>query len=180
MEKFYRSNFITVPENFYKNDIDMQIIEWWAQDEEGKDESDNGSENSDINNDVYTIRCFGVTKTGVSVTCKISGFKPFYYIKVPSTFNSIHLHHFLAYIESGYMLKNFKNPLVKENGKHKSGFVEKKDLYGFKNGKSYKFVKLVFNNYSALMKSRYLFKKAINISNVTKKPTKFNLYESNF
>jgi DNA polymerase elongation subunit (family B) len=184
MEKFYRSKFITVPENFYKNDIDMQIIEWWAQDEEGKDESDNGSENSnvnsDINNDVYTIRCFGVTKTGVSVTCKITGFKPFYYIKVPSTFNSVHLHHFLAYIESGYMLKNFKNPLVKENGKHKSGFVEKKDLYGFKNGKSYKFVKLVFNNYSALMKSRYLFKKAINISNVTKKPTKFKLYESNF
>ena len=184
MEKFYRTNFITVPENFYKNDIDMQIIEWWAQDEEYENESDNGSENSnahsDINNDVYTIRCFGVTKTGVSVTCKITGFKPFYYIKVPSAFNSVHLHHFLAYIESGYMLKNFKNPLVKENGKHKSGFVEKKDLYGFKNGKSYKFVKLVFNNYSALMKSRYLFKKAINISNVTKKPTKFKLYESNF
>lgn len=184
MDKFYRTNFITVPENFYKNDIDMQIIEWWAQDEEYENESDNGSENSnahsDINNDVYTIRCFGVTKTGVSVTCKITGFKPFYYIKVPSAFNSVHLHHFLAYIESGYMLKNFKNPLVKENGKHKSGFVEKKDLYGFKNGKSYKFVKLVFNNYSALMKSRYLFKKAINISNVTKKPTKFKLYESNF
>ena len=186
MEKFYRRNFITVPENFYKNDIDMQIIEWWAQDEENEaeNESDNGSENSNvdsnINNDVYTIRCFGVTKTGVSVTCKITGYKPFYYIKVPSTFNSVHLHHFLTYIESGYMLKNFKNPLVKENGKHKSGFVEKKDLYGFKNGKTYKFVKLVFNNYSALMKSRYLFKKAINISNVTKKPTKFKLYESNF
>ena len=54
MEKFYRSNFITVPENFYKNDIDMQIIEWWAQDEENEaenesdNESDNGSENSNI------------------------------------------------------------------------------------------------------------------------------------
>jgi DNA polymerase elongation subunit (family B) len=53
-------------------------------------------------------------------------------------------------------------------------------LFGFRNGKEYKYVKLVFNNYSAMMKSRYLFKRAIEIQNVTKRPTKFKLYESNF
>lgn len=48
MEKFYKENYISVPSNFYKNDIDMQIIEWWAQDEEDlnedSEESENGSE----------------------------------------------------------------------------------------------------------------------------------------
>ena len=184
MEAYYKKNHITIPDNFYKSDIDIQIIEWWAQDEyddkEQDDVSDDMSCNSSKNTDVYTIRCFGVTKTGVSVTCKITGFKPFYYIKVPKTFNRVRLQNFLNYIESGYALRDFANPLVKENGKHKSCVVEKKDLFGFRNGERYKFVKLVFNNYSALMKSRYLFKKAINIPNVTEKATKFKLYESNF
>lgn len=183
MEKYYKLNLIKIDNDFYKNDIDFQIIEWWAQDEEDEDENDTEeiSENDDNKiNSSYVIRCFGVTKTGISITCKITNFKPFYYIKVPDTFNRVHLHHFLKYIESGYMLRNFKNPLSKENGKFLSSIVEKKDLFGFRNGKRYKYVKLVFNNYSALMKSRYLFKKAITIENVTKKPTKFKLYESNF
>lgn len=184
MEKYFKSNLIKINKDFNKNDIDMQIIEWWAQDEEDEngddDEESENTSNDDRNNDVYAIRCFGVTKTGVSVTCKITGFKPFYYIKVPDNFNKIHLHYFLKYVESGYLLRNFKNPLVKENGKYVSNIVERKDLFGFRNGRTYKFVKLVFNNYSAMMKSRYLFKKAITIDNITKRPTKFKLYESNF
>ncbi len=154
MEKFYKQNYISVPSNFYKNDIDMQIIEWWAQDEENddeeSDESMNGSEEEyekekDKNKDVYVIRCFGVTKEGISVTCKINGFNPFYYIKVSDDFGKVKLHKFLSYIESSYMLRSFKNSgLAKENGRHLSGLVEKKDLFGFKNGRTYKFIKLVF------------------------------------
>jgi DNA polymerase elongation subunit (family B) len=186
MEKYYRKNYknnISFVKG--KDDIDIQIIEWWAQDEEDYDlESENSQ--SDSNDDsakdksVYVIRCFGATKDGVSVACKITGFKPFYYIKVPSDFNKIKLHHFLSYMESSYFLKSFKCPLVKENGKHKSCVVEKKDLFGFRNGKKYKFVKLVFSSYSALLKSRWMFKKPVSINNVTKSPTKFKLYESNF
>ena len=160
MEKFFKKNLIKVPKDL--TDIDMQIIEWWAQDEEdindAESDSDNDSNNSiEYNSEVYTIRCFGVTKEGVSVTCKITGFNPYYYIKVPSSFNKVHLNAFINYIESSYQLKTFKEPLSKENGKHRSCIVEKKDLFGFRNGKTYKFVKLVFNNYSALMNS-FLFR----------------------
>lgn len=183
MEKYYKTNLININGDFYKNDIDFQIIEWWAQDEEDEDENETEEISEETDNKInssYVIRCFGVTKTGISITCKITNFKPFYYIKVPDSFNRVHLHHFLKYIESGYMLRNFKNPLAKDNGKYLSSIVERKDLFGFRNGKRYKYVKLVFNNYTSLMKSRYLFKKAITIENVTKKPTKFKLYESNF
>jgi len=181
MEKFYKHNIIKIPDDFYKNDIEMQIIEWWAQDEENDDvEDEEDNSQNEKNTDVYTIRCFGVTQSGISVTCKITGFKPFYYIKVPNTFSKIHLGYFLKFIESSYFLKSFNEPLAKENGRHRSCIEQKKDLFGFRNGKEYKYVKLVFNNYSALMKSRYLFKKATEIANVTKRPTKFKLYESNF
>jgi DNA polymerase elongation subunit (family B) len=181
MKQFYRRNIKPIDNK--KSDIDIQIIEWWAQDEE--DDDDNNSENSEESNsffckDVYTIRCFGVTSTGVSVTCKIKGFTPFYYIKVNNDFNSIKLKYFLDYINSHQTLKRYPNALVKENGKYKSHIVEKKDLFGFRNNKTYKFVKLIFNNYTALMKSRYIFKKAINIQRVTSSLTKFKLYESNF
>lgn len=181
MERFYKHNLIKIPDDFYKNDIKMQIIEWWAQDEEDDEDEDIEEDNqNDLNTDVYTIRCFGVTQSGISVTCKITGFKPFYYIKVPNTFSKIHLGYFLKHIESSYFLKSFNQPLAKENGKHRSCIEQKKDLFGFRNGKEYRYVKLVFNNYSALMKSRYLFKKATEIANVTKRPTKFKLFESNF
>lgn len=184
MERYYKSNYIKIPDDFYKSDIDIQIIEWWAQDEYDEtfeDISSDDSNNSNVKNtDVYTIRCFGVTKSGVSVTCKITGFKPFYYIKVPNNFNRVQMNHFLNYIESSYALRDYHNPLARENGKHKSRVVEKKDLFGFRNGKTYKFIQLVFNSYSALMKSRYLFKKATTIPNVTQTQTKFKLYESNF
>jgi len=183
MEKYYRKNYKNnVSFVKEKDDINMQIIEWWAQDEDDFDDESENSQSEDSTKDksVYVIRCFGATKEGVSIACKITGFKPFYYIKVPSNFNKIKLHHFISYIESSYMLKNFSNALVKENGKHKSCIVEKKDLFGFRNGKKYKFVKLIFNSYSALLKSRWMFKKPITINNVTQSPTKFKLYESNF
>lgn len=181
---YARERHISVPEGYSKNDLDLQIIEWWAQDEEGDSENDDESEDQDTNSffnkDIYTIRCFGVTQEGISVTCKITGFKPFYYIKVNSSFNKIKLHHFLNYIESSWMLKKYPNALVKENGRHKSCLVEKKDLFGFRNGKYYRYVKLIFNHHEAMMKSRYMFKKPVTIPNVTNQPTKFKLYESNF
>jgi len=178
METYARSHILN---DTYKNDIKMQIIEWWAQDEDNDDESETEiSEKSDINNSVYTIRAFGVTEEGASITCKITGYKPFYYIKVSNSFSKVDLVRFLSYVESSYYLRKFNNLLVKENGRHLSTIVEKKDLFGFRNGKTYKYVQLIFNNYSAMMKSRYLFKKPVSIPQVTKKPTKFKLYESNF
>lgn len=179
MEKYYRKNFVDIPKDILKKDLEFQIIEWKAQDEPSDEfedqDSDNQSKNSFENTDIYTIRCFGSTKEGVSVSCKITGFKPFFYIKVDESFNKIRLHYFLNYIKSSYVIKKYPDALMKE-----CSIVEKKDIFGFKNNKIYKFVKLVFNNYAAMMKVRYLFKKAVTIPNVNSKPHKYKLYESNF
>jgi DNA polymerase elongation subunit (family B) len=168
-----------------KNDsdyIDFQIIEWWCQ-----DEADDDAVSDDVSDDVdskstekYVIRCFGVTDENASISCRITGFNPFYYVKVPSDFNKLKLNYLLNYMSSAYSMSKFSEPLAKENGAHKSCIVEKKDLFGFRNGKKYKFVKLVFTNYTAMMRSRYIFKKPVLINGLTTKAVKYKLYESNF
>lgn len=175
MLKYHKKEYIKTRDDLFKKDLDFQISEWWCQDDEDEDESESEEQDEKVNT-TYNIRCFGVTKEGISITCKITGFKPFYYIKVSSSFNRTKLVHLKSYIESSYAVRSFKNPLSKKD----TCIVEKKDLFGFRNGKTYKFVKLVFNNYSAYLKSRYIFKKPVNITGITAKPTKFKLYESNF
>jgi DNA polymerase elongation subunit (family B) len=176
MLRYHKKEYIKSSESATKKDLDFQICEWWCQDDDDDEDDLGSSQEDDKVNKTYNIRCFGVTKEGVSVTCKIAGFKPYYYIKVSSNFNKSKMTHLMSYIESSYALRSLKDPLSKKD----TCIVEKKDLFGFRNGKTYKFVKLVFSNYSSYLKSRYIFKKPVSITGVTSKPTKFKLYESNF
>lgn len=194
MQQYYRK-----PAHGLKpdHDVDFQIFSWWSQDEShGGDSESEGRGDNDASDLAYTIRCFGVTESGKSVTCKITGFKPFYYIKVKDTMDRAKLARFLTYMEEHWALREFavyekrwdpdeeryiktqvsSNAMVRD----KCGFVEKKDLFGFRNGKFYRYIKLVFNTYKAMSKSRYIFKKAITIPKINVKPVKFKLYESNF
>jgi DNA polymerase elongation subunit (family B) len=176
MEQYYKSNYIYNKE--IEEDIEFNIIEWDARDQYDDDEESEGA---------YTIRCFGVTKTGVSITCKIPDFRPFYYIKVPSNFNRVQVSRFLDYIENSWQFKK----KIDNDGqsewvnyyklvRDKCILVSKKDLFGFRNGNKYKFIRLVFNSITAMNKSKYIFKKPITIPGIDFKPTKYKLYESNF
>lgn len=192
--QFYKSNYIK--SSFKKDEnIEFQIIEWHTQDED-EDELDNLTDDSSDNsytgkkiikkcNEKYVMRCFGVTKEGVSICCKIKNFTPFYYIKVHDKFTKEQLNIFIDFLKKSYQLSNvrkndeyisYSNCLLKD----KCALIRKKDLFGFRNGKKYKFIRLVFNNYTALNKSKYIFKNPIVINGINSKPMKYKLYESNF
>jgi len=71
MERYYKNKYIknTISKT---DDIEFQIIEWHTQDE--FDSNDDVSENSSSSSlekclDRYTMRCFGVTTEGISITC---------------------------------------------------------------------------------------------------------------
>lgn len=189
MTSFYKNNYKGNDKNIKKGDIEFQIVEWAAQDEstgEAEAESETDSESADITCDErYTIRCFGVTQTGISVTCKITDFTPFFYIKVSDDFNKVKLQRVLNFIEESWQLqkkvdetwvKYYTKCLLKD----RCAIVKKRDLYGFTNNTEYKFIRLVFNNYTAMNKTKYLFKKAVSITGINKDPIKYKLYESNF
>jgi len=179
MNKYYKNK----NKNFIDSDIEFQIIEWDHRDEYSNENENDENENSC--EDVYTIRCFGVMKDGTSVTCKINNFTPFYYIKVQNDFNKFKLIKLLDYIESSFQMKKkiddmwveyYKNCLIRD----KCIIVKKKDIYGFRNNEKYNFVRLVFNNYTAMNKSKYIFKKSLIIDQINKNQMKYKLYESNF
>jgi DNA polymerase elongation subunit (family B) len=188
MEKYYKKNYIKYSAKS-NEDLEFQIIEWNATDEPRDDNMSEDDENENYCKDVYTMRCFGVTLEGASVMCKITGFTPFYYIKVSDNFNKVKLSRFLDHIEESWQFKKkidngersvwvdyYKNCLLRD----KCTIVMKKDLYGFRNGKKYKYIRLVFNNHTAMNKSKYIFKKPIRITGVNEDVIKYKLYESNF
>lgn len=161
-----------------QEDLRFKIIEWYNTDEdESTDDSDSENEyEHGQTNEMYIMRCFGRTETGKSIVCKISGFKPFYFIKVNQDFSSKYFDRFTSFVKNHFMMKKFKQPLDIKG----CCITVKKDIYGFNNEKEYKYVKLTFNSYSAMMKSRYIFKNPITIPGVILKPLKMKLYESNF
>jgi DNA polymerase elongation subunit (family B) len=186
MEKYYKKNYKKMSDKV-RDDVEFQIIEWVAQDEPSS-ESDTETEESGAEaacDERYTIRCFGVTQEGVSVTCKITDFTPFFYIKVSDDFNKVKLQRVLNFVEESWQLqkkvdetwvKYYSSCLLKD----RCAIVSKRDIYGFNNGTQYKFIRLVFNNYTALNKTKYIFKKAVSIPGINKDPIKYKLYESNF
>jgi DNA polymerase elongation subunit (family B) len=187
MERYYKNKYIknTISKT---DDLEFQIIEWHTQDESGiiDDDSSDGASNSlEKCVDKYTMRCFGVTADGISVTCKIHSFTPFYYIKVPDRFNKVQLNTFVDFLKNSYQLSktkvngefvSFSDCLLKD----KCSIIEKKDLYGFRNGRKYRFLRLVFNNYTAMNKSKYIFKNPVIVPGINSKAMKYKLYESNF
>lgn len=184
MEKFYRNNSCILPEGNINNDIYMKIIEWYNCDQlrESEDsESDSGMDiytYTEANKSAqdYVMRVFGVTRDSKSITVELTGFRPFYYIKVKDSFSNVSLQKFIEFVNSNYLLKNFKDCVMKKECR----VIKSKDIYGFNNDKLFTFVKIVFSSYSSLMRSRYIFKNPVHVFGVTQKETKFELYESNF
>jgi DNA polymerase elongation subunit (family B) len=160
--------------------IQFQIIDWYSYDEDVEtnlDDDDMSVGNG--SNLEYIINVFGKTDNGESISCKITGFKPFYYIKVSSDFNKRQYNEMIKMIEESYALKEFRDNENQSTALYKKDIkiVKKKDIMGFRNGKEYNYLRLVFNSQKALNKSKYIFKKNITIFG---KNTKFLLYESNF
>lgn len=185
MDKFYKKNYIENNIKNVKEDLEFQIIEWHCQDEE-KDEIDDDEDGAPYEKSKYTMRCFGVTEKGVSVTCEINGFTPYYYIKVSDTFNKAkHLPAFIKYIKGQFQMSKkvdtewcneYYSPCLLEK---ECALIKRKDIFGYKNNKEYRFVKLVFSNHISMNKSKYIFKNPVVIPGINKTPEKYKLYESN-
>jgi DNA polymerase elongation subunit (family B) len=162
--------------------MNFQIIDWYAHDQE--DDQDDESQESESSkkqqlNLEYVINVFGKTDTDKSISCKILGFKPFYYIKVSNDFNKRHYREMINMVKDSYQLKDFRDSEGNSSALSERDIkvVKKKDLMGFRNGQEYNYLRLVFNSYKAMNKSKWIFKRNVKFMG---KDLKFLLYESNF
>ena len=178
MEAYHRKTI-----NYEKDSITFQVLEWVDSNEQINDTED--PESGEYNE--YIIKAFGVTREGNSVCLTISDFKPFFYVKVPDSWNNLDVSKFLFNLKNvtGYYNGKAYKCLYKW-GKHLVAeqciIQKKKDFYGFSGEKEFKFLKLVFNNSEAARRFNYTIQNHNDPENKVKIeccPQELKLYESN-
>ena len=78
--------------------ITFQVIDWYGKDRQPDDE-DNEEEDRFVYAESYDVNIFGRTEDGQSVALQVTGFHPFFYIKVPDNFHASSVSIFRDYIE---------------------------------------------------------------------------------
>ena len=97
----------------------------------------------------FIIQVFGINELGKTVCLYITDYKPFFYVKVGDNWSTSDARALQADIKTkiGYAAKSFLSADLEEH----------KQLYGFAAGKKSKFVKFVFENSSAMNKTKQLW-----------------------
>ena len=131
----------------------FQTLDWYCED----------VKNEDTDFLEYKIFVFGKDYLGTSITLRIDGFCPFFFIELPRHWTSSNL----LSVKNALNFKAFKSV----------EFVEKKRYYGFENNKIRKFLKLTFFSQKGMRTLMYRIKQeSFNIGGTS---YKFDLYESN-
>lgn len=155
--------------------LEFQIYDWTETDKAMEETIDSDEEQLPKK---YLIQVFGRTICGKSVYCKITGFTPHFYIKVSDKWKKSMVKTMVQYLKS----KRFRSKKVWDGLKRhliRGDIVTRQDAYGFHGDRKFKFVRLVFDNSFAMKRFSMVFDQKIYIPGITKKMTRFKLYESN-
>lgn len=152
------------------NDIQFQILDWNYYHVE-EDEKENMRE--------YVIRLFGRTDNNESIYVKVSGYKPYFYIEIDEKWRKDMIERMISYVKTRVAIKQDDKWVNCGNGLHEYIIEKKYKFRGFTNFKKFTFIKLIFNDLYSMQAWANFFRKKQNIPGVTKKETKFALYESN-
>jgi DNA polymerase elongation subunit (family B) len=98
----------------------------------------------------YEIFMFGTTENGATVTAKVTGFQPYFYIKVPNSWTLREKASLQELLFQEVPMKTYGGaiynapPIRKSLQKHfvKMKLVERKDFWGFTNGADFKFIQI--------------------------------------
>jgi DNA polymerase elongation subunit (family B) len=106
----------------------------------------------------FIIQAFGINKQGESASITITGFNPFFYVKVDNTWNEQKKTEFIVHLK--LKMGNYYDESIIE-----SKLIKKQKLYGFDNKKLHTFIKISFKNTMAYNKAKKIFYKDISIGN---------------
>jgi DNA polymerase elongation subunit (family B) len=165
-------------------DLEFQALSWHAEDVEVEDDDDEDDEEDGDHHQrrqpqlAYMIQVFGVDAQARTVALCVQGFTPYFYVKVPSsvaeTWNARHLEAFRSYVSS--RLSAGLRPQMK-----RVKFVSKRDMWGFTNFQTFKFIRLDFASLKAYRAAIRVLNEPCRIPRLCHggQPIKFALYESN-
>ncbi len=141
------------------DDVYINIIDWYSENE--GDEEDKK----------YTIRFFGRTNTGLSMTVTVSNFFPYFYIKIPRSWTMTQIKKFI----------NSLKAMSKDHGRYIYDFqpMEWKEFYGFKGEKKFVYLMIQFQTSDSMRFYHNRSNDGILDVRIDGKVEKFPLYESN-
>ena len=123
-----------------------------AAEEEEEEEESTGAEVSGhkFKSDTFVIQMFGINEVGETCSIFVDDYKPFFYILVNDDWTKDKKEEFVEHIKE--CIGRFHSKSITN-----SYLIKRKKLYGFDNGKLYKFVRIDFENVSAFNKTRNLW-----------------------
>ena len=153
-----------------KEELRFQVIDWKCYNETIDDDDDEEAQSED--NAKYVIQMFGVTESNESISVKVTGFKPRFYVNIPKDWSDIKLRVFIDAIKKK-VKKRYRDSIVQQK------ILHRKKFRGFTNNEKFKFLKLTFHNTYALNQYEKILRKKLLINGLSSKPKKYQLYESN-
>lgn len=118
----------------------------------------------------FRVQLFGVTAKGRSVSATLTGFNPYFYVKIPENWTNVQVQQMISSL-------NQIVPTWERNSLISNVIVNKKKFRGFTNNTYYPFVELKFKSLSGFNQYKRALENPLNMPNGKK--VRLSLYESN-
>ena len=144
--------------------IRFQVLDWHTTDYEDEDEDEEGPPQKK-----YIIKMFGMDEAGRTVSLNVTGFEPYFYVKLEQQLSLADFKKLEAFIRQ------------KNRGIVKVSPVKRKDMWGFNNNTEFWFVKISFRNVDSMRRMERVLDKGGDPVFIPQlgRPLKLPLYESN-
>ena len=150
------------------NDIRFQINDWQCYNERNEE----CEEEEEGDSSQYVMNIFGINENNESISVRVLGFKPRFYVNIPSNWNKFKIDIFIKALKSK-VKKYYKDSIVSHKILHRVKFR------GFTNNERLKFIKLTFHNTYAMRAYTNVLKRKLTIMDISSKPKRYALYETN-
>ena len=162
-------NFNPKPFTKNKKDLRLQIVDWDSYNESPEEEE---GEEKYKDNAKYIIQIFGIDEEGQSVSIKINGFKPRFFVNIPKHWEKMEIDIFINYLQDN-VKKRYKDSI------HDHKVLRRHKFRGFTNYEELKFIKFTFKNTYAMNQYVNILRRKLLILQLGKTKRKYDLYESN-
>ena len=169
MTQLRNTNPILLTKN--NSPIELQVLDWQTFDEVPDDfDPEEMDEDEDISR--YTMVIFGVDEQEQSIAVKVTGFRPRFYVNIPSGWSDYKINAFISTVKSK-VRKPYHNSLQS----HK--IMRRMKFRGFTNNEKFKFIRFNFYSHRGLQEYVRVLQKKISNALLSRKPKRYEIYESN-
>ena len=130
-----------------KSGFKYKLLSFHTEDKQVECNSDEWAKECQLE---YIIQMFGINEKGETASILVTGYNPFFYVKVKDDWDNSKKQSFIGVIKR-------KVGKYHENSIIDGGFCKKKTLYGFDGGKDHNFIKIIFKNETTMRKTKKLW-----------------------